>query len=65
MTQTAHALEKHARGIKISIAVEEGKNLYYPQIIDEKEKQESGVADLKNGGTCKGLETAESKEFQK
>ncbi|EHU4955184.1 hypothetical protein OL313_002332 [Vibrio parahaemolyticus] len=65
MTQTAHALEKHARGIKISIAVEKGKNLYNPQIIDEKEKQESGVADLKNGGTCKGLETAESKEFQK
>lgn len=65
MTQTAHALEKHARGIKISIAVEEGKNLYNPKIIDEKEKQESGVADLKNGGTCKGLETAESKEFQK
>ncbi|EPE2205028.1 hypothetical protein ACSG5T_003051 [Vibrio alginolyticus] len=65
MTQTAHALEKHARGIKISIAVQEGKNLYNPKIINEKEKQESGVADLKNGGTCKGLETPESKEFQK
>ncbi|MBY8309822.1 hypothetical protein KW529_21675 [Vibrio fluvialis] len=65
MTQTAHALEKHARGIKISIAVEEGKNLYNPKIIDEKEKQESGVSEVKNGGTCKGLETPESKEFQK
>ncbi|EJL6718961.1 hypothetical protein NMS57_001197 [Vibrio alginolyticus] len=65
MTQTAHALEKHARGIKISIAVQEGKNIYNPKIINEKEKQESGVAEVKNGGTCKGLETPESKEFQK
>lgn len=65
MTQTTHALEKHARGIKISIAVEEGKNLYNPKIINEKEKQESGVSEVKNGGTCKGLETPESKEFQK
>ncbi len=65
MTQTTHALEKHARGIMISIAVEEGKNLYNPKIINEKEKQESGVSEVKNGGTCKGLETPESKEFQK
>ncbi|MCO7066787.1 MULTISPECIES: hypothetical protein [Vibrio] len=65
MTRTAYSLEKYARGIEITIAVDAGKKLYDPEVIDQKEKDESGVSELKNGGVCKGKETPESKEFQK
>lgn len=65
MTKTAYSLEKYARGIEITIAVDAGKKLYEPEIIGQKEKEESGVSELKNGGVCKGKETPESKEFQK
>ncbi|MBY8107405.1 hypothetical protein KW456_09745 [Vibrio fluvialis] len=65
MTKTAHSLEMYARGETIKVSVDAGRNLYKPKIINQKEKEESGVCELKNGGTCEGKETPESKEFRK
>jgi chloramphenicol 3-O-phosphotransferase len=65
MTKAAHALEEHARGATIHIAVDRGQNLYNPKIIEEEDKLKSGLSELKNGGMCSGEETAESREFQK
>lgn len=65
MTKTTHSLEMYARGETIKVSIEVGRSLYEPKIINQKEKEESGVSELKNGGTCKGNETPESKEFRK
>lgn len=65
LTKTTHALEEYAKGTTIHLAVEYGKSLYDPKIITEEEKQDSGLSELKNGGTCNGKESAESREFQK
>lgn len=65
MTKATHSLEMYARGETIKISVEMGRNLYEPKIINQKEKEESGVSELKNGGTCKGNDTPESNEFRK